>query len=74
MHSVIVLLTAATVSFHALEVLTSSLSLFRSLSLWIILSGCAALGTGTAEPKEIAISHTAKCKMSALSHIPLLDK
>lgn len=33
MHSVIVLLTAATVSFHALEVLTSSLSLFRSLSL-----------------------------------------
>lgn len=43
MHAVIVLLTAAT--FCALEVLTSS------LFLWIIPSGCTALGTETAEPK-----------------------
>ncbi len=70
MHSVIVLLTAATISFRALEVLTS-LSLSLSVSLD---QGCTAPGTGTAEPKEMVILHTPKCKMSALSHIPLLDK
>lgn len=70
MHSLIVLLTAAAVSLRALEMLTSPLP----LSLWIILSGSTAPGTGTAEPKEIVILHSAKCKMSALSHIPLLDK
>ena len=69
MHSVILLLTAATVSLYALEVHTSPLSL--CLSLWIIPSGCATPGTGTAEPKEIVILHTARCKMNALSHIPL---
>lgn len=52
LHGVIVSLTAATVSFHALEVLTSPVS----LSLWIILSGCA-------EPREKVILHTPKCKM-----------
>lgn len=45
----------ATVSFCASEVLTS-------------LS--TAPGTGTAEPKEIVIFHTAKCKTSALSYSP----
>lgn len=45
MHAVIVLLTAATFSFRALEVLTSP------LFLWIVPSGCTALGTETAEPK-----------------------
>lgn len=71
MRGVIVLLTAATVSSRALEVLTS---LSRSLSLWIIPSGCTAPGTGTAEAKEIVISQSTRCKMSALSHSPLLDK
>lgn len=64
---VIVLLTAATVSSRALEVLTS-------LSRWIIPSGRTAPGTGTAEAKEIVISQSTRCKMSELSHSPLLDK
>lgn len=68
MHGVIVLLTAATVFFRALEVLTSP------LFLWIIPSGCTALGTGTAEPNLRVNLHTARSKASALSHILLLDK
>lgn len=68
MRGVIVLLTAATVSFHALEVLTSP------LFLWIIPSGCAALGTGTAEPNFRVRLHTERSKTSALSHVLLLDK
>lgn len=59
--SATVLPTAATVSFRALEVLTSPLSLPLSLS------GCTAPGTGTAEPKEIVILHTAKCKMKSVA-------
>lgn len=46
------------------------LSPHLSLSLWIILSGCTAPGTGTAEPKHIVILHTAECKMSTLLSSP----
>lgn len=59
MHSVNVLLTAATVSFHALEVLTSPVSLSLDHSFWMCSSW-----EGSAEPRETVILHTAKCKMN----------